>query len=193
MDWTERSLLAVVPFLFALLILAMIVWDYYDPVGRFLRRLRYEYIMREQDGEEVVYMTRRWLFGNNQGRRATKYALMLHQMHLPDGDYCHHDHPWSFWTLVLKGGYWEDVTLKNGTVKTRWNGPGTILYRPAEHTHRIRWLPEGECWTLVFRFPKRRSWGFHTSQGFVPWRDFVNLRGLLGVLWCGREDDDVQS
>lgn len=52
-----------------------------------------------------LYLTRYFLFGGTYSR----YALMLHHMHMPDDDACHHDHPWWFITCVLKGGYIEEV------------------------------------------------------------------------------------
>lgn len=167
-----------------------------------LARLPIEEI-RSRDREHL-YLTRRWVLGSNESR----YALMLHQMHRPDDDACHHDHPWAFITLILKGGYWEEITrtfvrhvlpMRRGEafvrygntdvvtgVVRRWNGPGQIHYRPAEHTHRIDALPNGNCWTLVFRYPKTRSWGFHTRHGWKPWRYFIDNRSKFGIFWCGR-------
>ncbi len=136
----------------------------------------------------VIYLSRYWLFGHQTSR----IALMLHKMHRPDDDACHHDHPWSFWTLVLYGGYIEEVTLPNGSMKIRRNRPGMILFRPAEHTHRIEALPKGICWTLVLRFRKSRSWGFWTKKGWVAWRRFIDNRQRMGILWCGDEDENTK-
>lgn len=134
--------------------------------------------IKDRAGERV-YLTRWHLIGGQYSRIG---GLMLHKMHRPDDDACHHDHPWSFWTLVLRGGYVEEVTQKDGRIRTRHNRPGMLLYRPAEHTHRIHALPKGSCWTLVLRFRRRRDWGFHTQDGWVPWRRFIDLRGA--VAWC---------
>ncbi len=143
-------------------------------------------------GDEEVYMSRYWLVGSNKSR----WALMLHKMHRPDDDDCHHDHPWSFLTLILYGGYVEQVTRKCGLedcklshVITRHNRPGMLLFRRAEHTHRIHSLPSGHCWTLVLRFKKSRPWGFVTKLGWVAWRRFIDERAGMGVLWCGKDDE----
>lgn len=128
-----------------------------------------------------IYLTR-WtilsLFG---------WALMLHCMRRPDADRCHHDHPWWFITLVLWGGYGEEITIidKRGKRRRRyrWNRPGTLLYRPALHTHRVADLPKGNCYTLVLRGDYTRVWGFHNESGqWRPWTTFVNWAGT--VLWC---------
>lgn len=141
------------------------------------------------------YLTRRFIFGH----RKSRWALMLHEMHIPDDDSCHHDHPWNFWTLILSGGYLEEVTIlcpcgdmdcsnnDHGScmVEERWNGPGRIRYNPATHTHRITELPEGKCWTLVLRTKKKRSWGFRTKLGWEYWKDFIEHRLRFGAIWCG--------
>lgn len=117
-----------------------------------------------------IYL-RRW---HVLGGYEAPLSLMVHQMLQPDDDACHHDHPWTFVTLVLAGGYVEHITRERGDVRRgespigpgirsgtivveRKNPSGTIRRNPAEHTHRIDRLPTAECWTLVLRFPKRRS------------------------------------
>lgn len=137
--------------------------------------------------DDVVYLTRYFLFGHTLSR----YAVMLHCMHRPDDDPCHHDHPWWFITCVLKGGYREEVSRMpevEGSgwpawVETVWNKPGRIRYRPATHAHRIAALPGGNCWTLVLRGQKSRSWGFHTDRGWVWWQSFLS-KANAGVAWC---------
>lgn len=128
--------------------------------------------------EQAVYLTRWFLLGTH----SSWLALMLHKMHQPDDDACHHDHPWSFLTLVLWGGYFEEMTAADGSVRTLHNRPGRIRYRRAEHTHRVHRLPRGSCYTLVLRFRWRREWGFHTPEGWVQWKRFIDLRGA--VAWC---------
>lgn len=124
-------------------------------------------------------MNRYWLLGTDQ----TRWALMLHNMLRKDDTLCHHDHPWNFWTYVLCGGYEEEVALPNGTVETRMNTPGTILFRPAEHAHCIKSLPAGHCWTLVFRTKRVRDWGFHSPVGWVWHTTFIRLYEKAAH-WC---------
>ena len=155
-----------------------------------LSKLRQVHITRitsqgHVSGERVdeIYLSRYWFLG----RQSTRCALMLHRMWKVDHSRCHHDHPWSFWTLILKGGYEEEVTREDGSLRTRYNRPGTLLFRPAEHTHRVSGLPNGNCWTLVLRFKKRRHWGFWSTKlkgKWIGWQQFVSDQ-RNGVLWCG--------
>lgn len=69
-----------------------------------------------------------------------------------------HDHPRSFLTLVLRGGY--DDVRPDGTIE-RLRAP-TIRYRQAEHAHITNVHPDGAL-TFVIMGPVRRKWGF--------WRD----------------------
>ena len=147
-------------------------------IAWFLAQLE-TYEIRSRDGTEL-YLTRRWIFGH----KTSKWALMLHQMHTPDPDTCHHDHPWWFWTLILKGGYFEHVTDVDGNVHWVSNRPGRLRYRPALHTHRIAGLGAKECWTLVLRGPYERSWGFHKETGWMHWQAFIDGRLSRAVAWC---------
>lgn len=39
------------------------------------------------------------------------FAIKLHNIMMNDDD-CVHDHPWSFLSIILKGGYWEFTPYK---------------------------------------------------------------------------------
>jgi len=131
----------------------------------------------------VLYM-RRWRFFPDwlPGAR-------VHNILQSDDDRALHDHPFSFLTIILRGGYYE--YLADGS-KT-WHGPGSILWRPAVTAHRVELKtlcdPEragGPCdpdvcalqpaWTFVFRSRYFREWGFHTKAGWVHNRQFVQKR-----------------
>lgn len=132
---------------------------------------------RDQEGP---YMVRYWLLGSDK----TRWAVMLHNILLPDSTECHHDHPWDFWTYVLWGGYVEEITDPGcGIVTPRLNAPGTLLHRKAEHAHRIDELPNGECWTLVLRTKRVRDWGFHTPVGWVWWERYFAMYDKA-ARWC---------
>lgn len=131
-----------------------------------------------------TYM-RRWLFPQRWLPRFFKAlpGLRLHNIMASDEDRALHDHPFSFVTFVLRGGYYEH--LADGT--RTWHGPGSVLFRKADTLHRlelnvnITFAPhryaddeakEISAWTFVVRGPIRRAWGFQTDKGWVPWQDF---------------------
>jgi hypothetical protein len=109
----------------------------------------------------------RWAFNTPLG------GIKLHHILRSDEDRDLHDHPWSFLSIILAGGYWEWTQPAGGVMLRRWYGPGSILWRPCPSIHRLE-LPAGKtAWTLVFTGPKRREWGFHTVCGFIPWFHYV--------------------
>lgn len=123
-----------------------------------------------------VYLKRVWLLGH----RTSKWALMIHQMNTPDQDRVPHDHPWSFLTLILWGGYVEETP--NGR---RYLKPWSIHYRPATYIHRIAELPRDRAFTLVFRWRYVRSWGFWDNGKWYYWKNFLKLDPEPTVVHCG--------
>lgn len=92
--------------------------------------------------------------------------VFLHRFLRSDMDRCKHDHPWTFITIILRGGYYEE--MEGGKF---WRKPGSVLYRTAETSHRIEVGSHSPLpWSLVFVGPKRREWGFLTKDGWKPWR-----------------------
>ncbi len=97
------------------------------------------------------------------------FSIKLHKFLRSDEDEDQHDHPWDFITFILKGGYWEEMPDKSQV----WRKPFTIHYREATHKHRVI-LGTKPSWSLVVTGPRIRSWGFHTPQGWVYWKDYLN-------------------
>jgi hypothetical protein len=83
------------------------------------------------------------------------FNVYLHQLDAPNWHPvgCH-DHPWWFFTLLLKGGYLE----YNGK-KLFHRRPGTILYRPTGFHHDVT-TPYGRSWSLILTGKKTKDWGF---------------------------------
>jgi hypothetical protein len=110
------------------------------------------------------------------------FGIYLHRIHLPDSDAHPHDHPWPFVSVVLKGGYDEDLVV--GTVPLRdrrypqftraSRGFLSIARRRATDMHRIYRLYRRPTWTLVLVGRRCRTWGFHTPRhGWVRWTDYL--------------------
>ena|SRR5579864_2536917 len=98
------------------------------------------------------------------GEQFTRYQILktrwfniyVHRLVAPTAHKECHNHPWSFLTIILRGGYRETL---DGVY---WNtyGPGTILYRKAEQHHNVTTDPGVVSWSLLFTGPNRRIWGF---------------------------------
>lgn len=103
-------------------------------------------------------------------------AIYLHAIHRPDHDRWLHDHPWSFASMVLVGGYtewwapnqWAATAVPNLSRLKRIMRPFRLRVMRRGHFHAIRELGRTPTWTLVLCGPRRGHWGYATSAGFVP-------------------------
>lgn len=121
-------------------------------------------------------------------------GIFWHHLDGPDPGIDVHDHPWHFWTLVLRGGYTDEaVDIRHAVgraidaedtehcVGARiGSGPrgDTRVWRrwsvhrmPLDLAHRIVAV-EPRTLTLVVRWRKRRTWGFYCPEGWVRWTDY---------------------
>lgn len=104
------------------------------------------------------------------------FAVRVHHILRSDGDRDLHDHPWSFVSIVLRGGYDEltPMTWRGDeliVVATRTITAPAVIYHRAEDLHRLEL--DRPAWTLVFTGPRRRHWGFQTRHGWVSWRTYL--------------------
>lgn len=121
------------------------------------------------------YLTRWYLIDGRFG------GIMLHRFHRSDEDKHLHDHPWNFASVLLWGGYFEEVQCSS--LECEWTGfiwrpPFSVLFRRAGFAHAVRLRPgtEGKVWSLVFKGPQVRRWGFHTEGGWVHWKAYLNAK-----------------
>lgn len=140
-------------------------------------------------GDEDLYM-QRLLIEFGPRRR----SLRLHVIHRADADHCLHDHPWAFRSIILWGGYTEEIPAPDSTPEEAARGyprritltvrPLRFRRMPLDYKHRITRLLRGRSVTLAYAGPLTQHWGFHTAGGKVPWEDFVNEGRPQRVLWC---------
>ena len=121
-----------------------------------------------------------------------KYHLddgrVLHRFTRPEPHAHPHDHPWSFETIILSGGYVEEVF----TFRPDGGWESGLIERPegshfrieASHIHRIVALPHGESWTIVRAGPHERKtlfWRFGDTVQRRAWnvRRWSNYRAPM--------------
>lgn len=134
--------------------------------------------LRRSDGE--IYLDR-W------GIRTRFFGVYLHRMAAPDPGIDLHDHPWPFVSIILRGGYTEEVAeardacliariaeafastsgreVRRGSVRS-W-GAGTVHRVRLHECHRIVALARRPTWTLVLLGRTARSWGFFEPEQWV--------------------------
>lgn len=133
--------------------------------------------------ESSVYL-RRWYI-----LRTPWFGVYLHNILRPDTDRHLHDHPWNFWSFVLKGGYTESVPdrmsrwgLHRLRIWERWS----VHRLRATDSHRIvHLLPH--TWTLILVGRRQRDWGFWVENSedlsitappyrWIQWQQYIQLR-----------------
>lgn len=138
---------------------------------------------------KIPYLDRYYIFLKN--RKHFPFNFTLHKVMVSDEPVLH-DHPWNYATLILKGGYWENIPLTNSTTggvvgSTRvWRGPGHFRFRKADDLH---WLElekdengnEIPCWSLFFMGNKKKEWGF------LPYNDKGTMEER-GYKWVHNEE-----
>lgn len=181
--FVDRQLLEVMNFLFRLLML----WPHVD-------------ITKTIDGEKVLYLRRWFLWRNKWWRKIGLHVnwgnLYLHKIVRSDDDPDPHDHPWSFASLVFKGGYFDEQYLWNAPYSFSWDKariyqglrlvrPFMIVRRRAEHIHRVILTKDYTdtenpitipSWSLVATGPYRRNWSFITERGPILWWTYLGVK-----------------
>lgn len=108
------------------------------------------------------------------------FSIKIHKILLSDHD-CMHDHPWSFVSIILWGGYVEHREIgeilphhvNHNPCEIQFESvskimhPFSILYRKATDIHRLE--IHQPAITLVITFKKIREWGFWTKLGWIEW------------------------
>lgn len=92
--------------------------------------------------------------------------LMVRVHHILDIDETPflHSHPFSYVSIVFKGGYTERLQLKDGSLKVIKRRIGSVAFRSAKQFHRIESIHGNACKTLFF------SWKF--KSGGLGWSLF---------------------
>lgn len=114
------------------------------------------------------------------------FSIYLHKIFLPDRDRPMHDHPFNFWSLILKGGYMERVSdtreassFMDPTIETNFWGPLSWHKMPIEYCHNIDRLKKVPTWTLVFVGRRQKDWGFVVgpNRGWVQHDEYLSEIG----------------
>jgi hypothetical protein len=124
-------------------------------------------VMDRQNSEP--YLERYYLFLKD--RKRFPFNVFLHKFLKSDPDDVH-DHPWSYATLILKGGYYEwipqfDETGSLSCEICKWRGAGHFrICRPTSY-HRVELKPGVTAWTLFMPGPQTREWGFLVKDQWI--------------------------
>ena len=128
--------------------------------------------------DKELYLTRYYLFLKD--RKQFPFNLFLHRFHKDDEETMH-DHPWSYATLILKGGYYEWIPFFNEMGEMtcevqKWRGPGHFRICGPDSYHRIELKPGVTAWTLFMPLKKVREWGFLVNNKWIHNEQYLKER-----------------
>ena len=132
-----------------------------------LEKLGRRRVILDRESNEP-YLTRYYLFLKD--RKWFPFNVFLHNFHKGDLDDLH-DHPWPYFTIILRGGYWEH------TPRGRfWRAPGHFRFQTPTSLHRIELEPDVSAWTLFIPGPKLREWGFIVNGAWMHCDKYFEYR-----------------
>ncbi|MFG1858474.1 hypothetical protein ACGFJT_42045 [Actinomadura geliboluensis] len=102
------------------------------------------------------------------------FSILIHRIQQDDLDRAPHDHPWPFASLILWGGYCEQVwddPARLDTSRTRTRKPGSLRTIKLHQAHQITEL-RGDVWTVVLAGRHCGTWRFWTPEGPIDWREY---------------------
>ena len=146
-------------------------------IVKFLTKIGRQRIIMDRESNEP-YLERYYLFLKD--RKRFPFNIFLHKFLKSDPDDVH-DHPWSYATLILKGGYYEwlpqfdSAGKKIGELQV-WRAPGHFRVNSANSYHRIELDPAVECWTLFMPGPQQREWGFLVNNKWIQNDEYIASR-----------------
>lgn len=132
---------------------------------KLLKKLNRHRIILDRQSNKP-YLERYYVFLKD--RKWFPFNVFIHKFLRSDPDDIH-DHPWSYATLILKGGYYEWTPIFNSQgakigETRRWRRPGHVRFCRATSYHRIELKPNVDCWTLFMPGPQKREWGFLVKE-----------------------------
>lgn len=117
------------------------------------------------------------------------FSTLIHWIYEPDPDRDPHDHPWPFWSLIVRGGYVERVYGRYApnsrtpllSVAKRLENYNTRVWRrrswhkmSIEDAHHITEVIPGTI-TCVFTGRRVRQFCFWTPEGEIPWGRYLGV------------------
>jgi hypothetical protein len=99
------------------------------------------------------------------------FRVYIHKICLPDYDSDKHTHPWNFLSLILRGGYTQELSHKRYVTVKQFD----VVQMSRHEGHRIT-LNESPTWTLVIAYGKYIDWGYLTTTGFMHHKKYRTLK-----------------
>lgn len=117
--------------------------------------------------------------------------VRLHAIHHEDHDRDLHNHPTDYLTVILRGGYVEEVRIDwygyAAYKHVYWRQPGDIVSAAKARFHRIARLLDGPSYSMFFlKSGNEGDWGFYVDGEYVPRKEYFAQRRYYGTWPAGK-------
>ena len=162
------------------------VWDLImDKTGR--KRVIYD---REKN---EPYLIRYYILLPDRSSFAP-FNIFIHKFLKSDEEPLH-NHPWSYFTYILSGGYREHILNPETNECVIYDRkPGFFQKVGADHVHRVELYKtnkcEQSCWTLFIPFKRTQDWGFYVDidNGDDNGEDNHDDNGVKNKIWVAHTE-----
>lgn len=102
------------------------------------------------------------------------FGVYLHKWNQPDPRPTLHNHPWNFFSIIIKGEYVQK--FKDRTELVRWFN---LIYRKDFHT--VTTVKKGTL-SLMFVGKTHNNWGYQSKEGYVEFDKHPHSQEFLSAL-----------
>lgn len=101
------------------------------------------------------------------------FSVYIHGIYRADEDLHLHNHPWKIWTIILWGGYVEQLYNVGISNSPRIRKPGHVAYAKIKDFHKIKEMIKSPTYTLAIVGSRvDNDWGYMVDGKFIDHKTY---------------------
>ena len=101
------------------------------------------------------------------------FAIYIHGIYKADEDLHLHNHPWKIWTMILWGGYTEELYGNRFRIRK----PGHMARVKLSDFHKIKEMIKSPTYTLAIVGRRtNEDWGYMVSGRFIDHETYRKIK-----------------
>ena len=125
-------------------------------------------LIKEIKSKEGIIHFKRWRVLSTKW-----FSIYIHGIYKGDGDEYLHNRPWKIWTMILWGGYVEQIHNDSCSNSRRLRTPGHMAYVNRSGFHKIEKILKPKTFTLAIVGARtNKEWGYMVDGRFIDHKTF---------------------